>query len=287
MTPGSAPLLNTWEEAVSWLRSQPEKRQLVLDAYYDDPLEEAARRFWRSGEWHSTRALLPGRKGGAALDIGAGRGIASYALAKDGWHVTALEPDPSDLVGAGAIRVLAAQADLPIEVEQTISERLPFADGQFDLVYGRAVLHHIGDLSAACAEFARVLKPGGMFIAAREHVISRDADLPAFLAAHPLHSLYGGENAHQLGFYEAAIQNGGLRLENSFGPLESEINFAPYSPDALVNEIAARAARLPLGAVFIKTALKLPGIGGSLIKLLQKFDDRPGRHYSFVAVKPL
>jgi 2-polyprenyl-3-methyl-5-hydroxy-6-metoxy-1,4-benzoquinol methylase len=280
------PSLNTWEHAVSWLRHQPEKQQLVLDAYYDDPLEGAAMRFWQSGEWATARALMDGRTGGTALDIGAGRGIASYALAKDGWQVTALEPDPSNLVGAGAIRLLAEQANLAIQVEQTISERLPFADGQFDLVYGRAVLHHIGDLSAACAEFARVLKPGGMFIAAREHVISSAGDLPAFLAAHPLHSLYGGENAHQLGFYEAAIRNGGLQLQNSFGPFESEMNYAPHSPDSLVGEIAARAGHVPSGPALVKAMLSMPLLGRIAIQMLQKFDNRPGRHYSFVAVKP-
>ena len=44
-----------------------------------------------------------------ALDLGAGRGISSYALAREGWQVTALEPDPSMLIGAGAIRSLVAK----------------------------------------------------------------------------------------------------------------------------------------------------------------------------------
>lgn len=286
MSSVDTPTLNSWEQAVSWLRDQPDNQKLVVDAYYDDPLEGAAMRFWQSDEWATTRALMDGRTGGAALDIGAGRGIASYALARDGWQVTALEPDSSNLVGAGAIRQLAEEANLAIQVEQTISERLPFVDGQFDLVYGRAVLHHIGDLSTACAEIARVLKPGGMFIAAREHVISSAADLPAFLTAHPLHSLYGGENAHQLGFYEAAIRNGGLQLQNSLGPLESAINYAPHSFDSLIGEIAARAKRVPLGAPMVKAMLGMPLFGRVALQILQKFDNRPGRHYSFVAVKP-
>ena len=33
----------TWEEAVVWLRNQPDQRQLVLDAFYDDPLADADR----------------------------------------------------------------------------------------------------------------------------------------------------------------------------------------------------------------------------------------------------
>ena len=88
-----------------WLRGQPDQRQLVLDAFYDDPLIAAAKRYLDSDEWQSISEILHGRTG-RALDVGAGRGIASYALARDGFAVTALEPDPSAIVGAGAIRTL-------------------------------------------------------------------------------------------------------------------------------------------------------------------------------------
>ena len=40
----------TWEEAVVWLRNQPDQRQLVLDAFYDDPLAGAAERYFHSSE---------------------------------------------------------------------------------------------------------------------------------------------------------------------------------------------------------------------------------------------
>uniref|UniRef100_UPI00056DAAF6 class I SAM-dependent methyltransferase n=1 Tax=Bradyrhizobium elkanii TaxID=29448 RepID=UPI00056DAAF6 len=116
----------TWEDAVVWLRNQPDERQLVLDAFYDDPLADAAERYFRSSEWQAVASLLAGRSG-AALDVGAGRGIATYALARSGFAVTALEPDPSAIVGAAAIRGLAQQTQLPIQVVEEFSERLAFA----------------------------------------------------------------------------------------------------------------------------------------------------------------
>ena len=65
--------ISTWEDAVIWLRDQPNQRQLVLDAFYDDPLIAAAQRYFASGEWQAVSQLLQGRTG-RALDVGAGRG---------------------------------------------------------------------------------------------------------------------------------------------------------------------------------------------------------------------
>lgn len=279
----SATPLKTWEEAVRWLIAQPDKQDLVRASYYDDPLPATAMRYWQGEEWAAVRALLPTARG-RALDVGAGRGIASFALAKEGFTVTALEPDGSALVGAQAIRSLAVASGLPIEVTQEFSERLPFDDGQFDVVFARAVLHHTRDLAAACCEFLRVLKPGGLLIAVREHVITRSEDLPAFLEIHPLHKLYGGENAFRLDEYQSAIHAAGFDLTQVLAPLRSPINFAPYTLDTLQLEVAQRMGRKAgwLTPV-VRTALRLPGAWPVARALLERVDHRPGRLYSFVA----
>jgi 2-polyprenyl-3-methyl-5-hydroxy-6-metoxy-1,4-benzoquinol methylase len=49
---------------------------------------------------------------GKALEEGVGHGGASYALAREGFDVTWLEPDTSALVGAAAIHALATEARL-------------------------------------------------------------------------------------------------------------------------------------------------------------------------------
>lgn len=280
---GGAATFGTWEQAVLWLRSQPDQQDLVQAAYYDDPLLMASERYWRSEEWQAVRSLLPDRPG-TALDVGAGRGIASFALAKEGFAVTALEPDPSAVVGAAAIRSLMREAQLPVTVTQEYSERLPFDDNSFDLVFARAVLHHTRDIKAACREFHRVLRPGGHLVAIREHVISRHEDLGAFLALHPLHRLYGGENAFLLDEYREALRQAAFGSIQCIAPLQSPVNYAPHTQRAIRREFALKAGPGPLHRP-LHALLQFDWVWQGLQPLLERIDHRPGRHYSFVCRK--
>jgi SAM-dependent methyltransferase len=277
------PQISSWENAVVWFRNQPENRQVARDAFYDDPLIEAAERYRSSSEWLDVRRLLKGRTG-SALDIGAGRGIAAYALAKDGFEVTALEPDPSAIVGAAAIRKLGADANLKLNVVEVFSERLPFADSSFDVIFARAVLHHMKDLAAATREIYRVLKPGGIFIAAREHVISSEKDLDAFLAQHPLHRYYGGEHALRLSGYKEALIGAGFSSLEVLDPLSSPINLFPRTFDGLRDAVVERLSqKLPLPGWRI--LLGSDRVFRSVLFFAGFFDHRPGRLYSFIGYK--
>jgi SAM-dependent methyltransferase len=273
MLAGSDASTMTWEAAVETLRRDPAQRELVQACFYDDPLSEAADRYWRSSEWAAIRPLLP-TPPGAALDIGAGRGIAAYAFARDGWRATALEPDPSAIVGAGAIRALAAETGQAIEVVEEWGESLPFDTARFDAVHCRAVLHHARDLPALCREVARVLKPGGRFIATREHVVSRHEDIPAFQAAHPLHALYGGEYAYRVDEYLSAIRDAGMAVDQVLNPLESDINVFPTTTEEIKRNWA-RKLHLPIAPLIPDAALRWRGAR----------QDAPGRLYTFVARK--
>lgn len=279
----NAKTFGTWEDAVAWLLAQPEHHELCRSCYYDRPPLAAAQRFWASEEWQALRGYMPAPRG-AALDVGAGMGVAAYALARDDWRTVALEPDASDLVGAGAIRRLAGEAGLDIEVVQEWGESLPFPDASFDLVHARQVLHHARDLPRFCRELHRVLKPGGVLLATREHVVSSSAQLPAFLAGHALHKYYGGENAFTRNAYRQALTGAGLQMLHDLGPLQSVINYAPFTEHSLVGEITRRAGRLPGGALLARMLLAPPWRQPAL-SLLSRLDRRPGRLHTFVACR--
>ena len=221
------------------------------------------------------------------LDMGAGRGIASYAFAKEGWDVTALEPDPSEIVGTGAIRRLVREAKLTIDVVEEWGEFLPFEDESFDLVYGRAVFHHVSHLEKFCSEACRVLKPNGIFIMTREHVLSSKDDLESFLKNHALHHLYGGEAAYLLDEYLDAMRCAGMKIRTVKGPSSSAVNYFPQSESEMCRDIVVMMHRRfwPIGGLIARVLLKF-SFG---LEYLQAYSDsvnhEPGRLYLLAGEK--
>lgn len=275
----------TWEGAVEWLRSQPDRQELVRDCYFDDPIVEAAERFRQSEEWQAVLALIKPSLPGRALDLGAGRGISTYGFAAIGCAVTAVEPDPSLVVGRGAIASLLKLSGQSAEIIAASGECLPLRGGAYDLVYGRAVFHHAQDLELLCREASRVLRPGGLLLATREHVLSDPRNLEEFLAGHPLHALYGGENAYVLDRYLAAIRGAGLRITKIMGPFDTPINYAPLSRRQMLDQLRHRLA--PFVGKRLASALTARDLAAQYgARILSAMCKTPGRHYSFLAYKP-
>ena len=224
-----------YEESVQWLRSQPEMEEMVRLCYLDKDNHAAARRFAASEEFADIARLLQlNNRRCRVLDVGCGNGIASYAFASLGHQVDAIDPEPSDDVGYGAARRLAGMVRAgTLSITDAFAEKLPFPDNTFDVVYTRQAVHHFGDLQQGLNESYRVLKPGGMLLATREHVVDNEQQLQQFLANHLLHQKHGGENAYPLQQYESAMQKAGFRSVQSFGPYDTVINHFPESNQEL------------------------------------------------------
>jgi SAM-dependent methyltransferase len=281
---GGGPRRMTTDEAIEIIRSDPRHADLVRDAYFDRDLPAAARRYAASAEFAEVRRLLGHSLAGSRVaDIGSGTGIAAYAFAAAGAAcVYAVEPDPSTELGQGAIRRLAGA--MPIQIIEAYGEALPLASDSVDVVFARQVLHHTRDLSAFMREAARILKPGGVLLACREHVVDNDDQLAVFLARHPLHPLTGTENAFSLATYTSAIRTAGFADLRTFDPWDSIINAFPMvrSEDERRNAAADLLRRRfgPAGAVLAK----VPFVQSLVWRRIRR--PEPGRLYSFLATKP-
>jgi SAM-dependent methyltransferase len=274
----------TTEQAVLELRRDPAYADLVRDAYLGRDVADSAGRFAASGEFAEVRRILGRRLAGATIvDLGAGVGIASLAFVKAGaGRVVAVDPDPSDEVGRGAMARLAEGGEF--EIMDGVGEALPLPDASVDVVYCRQVLHHSTNLARVLAESARVLRPGGLFLACREHVVDDEAQLRRFLDEHPVNRLAGGEHAFRLPEYLNAIRSSGLTVDRVLGPWDSVINVFPGARTEAELEAMLRARLVHRLGPAGRLAIHLPGMRAAVRRRLDK--RLPGRLYSFVAHKP-
>ncbi len=104
----------------------------------------------------TVRAVDP-KPGERVLDIAAGTGTSSVALAKSGAEVIALDFS-AGMVEEGRKR----HPDLTFV--QGDAMKLPFADGEFDAVTISFGLRNVQQPKVAIAEMRRVLKPGGRVV---------------------------------------------------------------------------------------------------------------------------
>ncbi|HVT22104.1 MAG TPA: class I SAM-dependent methyltransferase [Mycobacteriales bacterium] len=101
------------------------------------------------------------RPGERALDLGCGSGNAALELARAGATVTAVDP---------AVRLLevtserARSAGVIIDVRRGDAASIPLPDGSVDLIVSVFAVFLAPDPTAAVAEMARVLAPGGRML---------------------------------------------------------------------------------------------------------------------------
>lgn len=178
------------------------------------------------------------------LEIGAGTGFFTLNLMQAGLAQSAVVTDISQGMVDVAVRNGRALG-LDVTGQAADAEALPFGDGEFDLVIGHAVLHHIPDLDLAFREILRVLRPGGRFVfcgepTQRGDLIARRLSTLTWWATGKVTRLPGLRERFARTSEELAQSSEEARLE-------SVVDLHTFDPDEL-SRLALRA-----GAVDVET----------------------------------
>ena len=156
--------------------------------------------YWR---FHRDRFLelvpAPGR---LTLDIGCGEGRLSRDLAALGHKVVGIDP---------SAKVIAAARELSPELEfvEADAADLPIESESVDLAVAFMSLMDIDDMAGSVREAARVLAPGGRFLAAVVHPINSAHELDR---EHPEDRLVLTENYFDRRRYRDEVEHDGLRM---------------------------------------------------------------------------
>ncbi len=168
---------------------------------------------------HATRKLLldpvllaeAGEVAGKRiLDLGCGEGRFSRILAARGAHTVGIDPirrliDAASQRGSSTERYAMASG-----------EALPFAAQTFDVVVAYLCLIDIPDYRAAIREAARVLRPGGDFLAANVSNLASASGNPVY-DAEGRFAYYAVDN--YLEEHAVTLEWAGLRIRNWHRPL--------------------------------------------------------------------
>ncbi len=282
----------TWEETILFARKQEDLKELIKQCYLTEDLKWNVESYRTCDEFKEILKMIKiySPEGKSILEFGSGNGIAALSFALNGYDVTSSEPDESETVGAGAIKRLKAAYHLAnVKVIKSYAEEIEESDDSYDIIFARQCMHHANDLEKFVQNAYRMLKPKGLFLTVRDHVINSDVNKQEFLKTHPLHKYYGGENAFTLNEYENAFRKAGFKIEKTIKYFDSLINYFPEENVSLKtlndrrnNFILKKFPNLSKVDFFKKMLLKSFEMKNGKIT-----DDSSivGRMYSFIAIK--
>jgi ubiquinone/menaquinone biosynthesis C-methylase UbiE len=155
------------------------------------------------------------------LDVGCGPGSITFGLAQAlaPGKVTGIDFEASQISIAEQLVKRKQQHNCDFKVASVYE--LPFADAEFDAVYGHTILMQFKDLHPVLAEIRRVLKPGGL-ISFREVDFGANLYYPQDSAYKKLMTIFRKSIAHNQGNPDigrslaSSLSDAGFSIQETF-----------------------------------------------------------------------
>jgi len=147
------------QDSLKYWNSHPISTDSVPFAAGTPESFEAIYEKWKKTIDAQRLAFVAQCKGRRVLEIGCGIGKDARFLAENGVDYTGVDFSDRSLELAKKHFALHGLKGNFVHADAT---KLPFADGEFDLVFSAGVLMMVPDMKKACSEAQRVLRPGGV-----------------------------------------------------------------------------------------------------------------------------
>ena len=169
------------------------------------------------------------------LDAACGPGLYVRELLERGAEVTAFDASPA------MVSLARQQTAGRVRIDQAaLGEPLPYPDNAFDLIVCALAIHYASDRPAACAEFCRVLRPGGAAVVSTQHPVmdwlrKGGSYFETTLETDIWHTPSGDQPVHfwrePLSALCAAATNAGFLIEKVIEPVPAETMRERYPED--------------------------------------------------------
>lgn len=241
------------------------KTQSTYDDWHLKNYDTGSDQHLNLAQWHiDALKLSPPLIGQHVLEVGCGVGDFGFSIEPDAESVTCLD---FSLTAIQIAKQRASDRGSKINFMQGDACGLPFDDNTFDLVFSCECLEHVPEPRKAIKEMARVLKPGGALVLTTENYsnVLGLFYLNCFLRGKPFnsgHHIQPIENFFVFPMIFGMFKQAGLKMQYTLAAHHIFLMLPGCHPHRFVIERFTNA------------------IPRMLFKFL-------GRHWTFMAVKPL
>lgn len=166
---------------------------------------------------------------GRLLDIGCSNGDWACYWDSLGWKCSGVDIDREHVDIARQRGIDAKHCDLN-------SERLPFEDESFDLIFAGEVIEHLVDTDGFMRELRRCLRPGGAVLITTPNLVSFENRLRILLGIYPIWVNYNLAGSGHVRAYTARVLKKQL-LEHGFQVVIHKGNWVPFIPQRFLSDI--------------------------------------------------